>query len=94
MSGKSGQRSTFVRRNETKSHTPSGVDVLLSNNIEIPGVGSNLVKDAIWVVPLIEHGLDLILLSFEPEPNRAFIGLSARVTFHAQLHHFQSPRVR
>jgi hypothetical protein len=46
--------------------------------MDIPVVGSNLVEDAIWVGPLIEHGLGLILLSFKPEPNRAFIGVPAQ----------------
>jgi hypothetical protein len=30
----------------------------LSNSIDIPVGGSNLVEDAIWVVPPIEHGLE------------------------------------
>jgi len=56
---------------------------LLSKNIEIPVIGSNVVEDVLRAVPLIEHGFDLILPSSKPEPNGPFIGLSARVTFHA-----------
>src|SRR5450759_498765 len=33
---------------------------LLSKDVEIAAVGPNLVGDALWVVPLIEHRLDLI----------------------------------
>lgn len=55
---------------------------LLSKDVEIAVVGSNLMKDALWLIPLIEHGFDLILPSAEPEANGSFIGLSARVTFH------------
>ena len=59
---------------------------LLSKDVKIPVVGSNLVAAALWVVPLIEHSLDLILSSFKPESNRPFIGFSARVTLHFQDH--------
>ena len=61
---------------------------MLSKNIEVPVIGANLIKDALWVVPLVQHRLDEILSSFEPEPNRSFVSLSARVALYVQLHHF------
>ncbi len=55
----------------------------MSKDVDIAVVGANLVGDALWVVPLLEHTLDLVLPSTKPEPKRVFISLSARVTFHS-----------
>jgi hypothetical protein len=41
---------------------------LLPKNIEIAVIGANLVEDALRVVPLIEHGFDLVLPSSQQEP--------------------------
>src|SRR5712692_6666160 len=61
---------------------------LLPKNIEVPVIGANHIKDALWVVPLVQHRFDVILSSFEPEPNRLFVSFSARITFHIQLNQF------
>jgi len=37
---------------------------LLPKNIDIAIIGANLIEDALRVVPLIEHGFDLILPAF------------------------------
>jgi hypothetical protein len=66
----------------------------LSKDVEITVVGSNLIKEAFWVVPLIEHRLDPIMRSVNPELNRPFIGLSARVTLHPQPHPYSLPSAR
>ena len=55
---------------------------MLSKNVENAVVSANLVEDSLWVVPLIERGLDLVLPSSQPEPHGSFIGLVAGVTFH------------
>ena len=60
--------------------------------MEVTVVRLNLVEDVLWIVPLIEYVLDAIKLPVKPEPNRAFIGLSARITLHVQLHHSHYPR--
>jgi hypothetical protein len=57
-------------------------------------VGAVVVDlDGIYDPALTNDRLLLGMFSFKPEPNRAFIGLSARVTFHAQLHQFHYPQV-
>lgn len=61
---------------------------LLSKDVEIPVIRLNFVEDALGVVPLIEHGLDLVLPFSKPEANGSLIGLSARITFHGQFHRF------
>src|SRR5713101_781710 len=74
---------------ETKPNpTPIGCRCLLSKNVEVPVIGANLVKDALRVVPLVQHRFDEIMSSFELEPNRSFVSFSARITLHTQLHQF------
>ena len=41
---------------------------MLPKNIEIAVIGANLVEDALRVLPLIEHGVDLVLPSSQQEP--------------------------
>jgi hypothetical protein len=49
----------------------------------MPVIRADLVEDALWVVPLIEHRFNLILPFTKPKSNRSFISLSSRVTFHS-----------
>jgi len=60
-----------------------GRQYLLSEDIEIPVIRADLVEDALWVVPLIEHRFNLILPFTKPKSNRSFIGLSSRATFRS-----------
>jgi hypothetical protein len=52
------------------------------------------MEEAFWVVPLIEHRLDPIMRSVNPELDRPFIGFSARVTLHAQPHPYSLSSAR
>src|SRR5229473_112535 len=65
-----------------------GCRCLLSKDVEIPVVGANLIEDALWAVPLVQHCFNEILSSFEPEPNRSLVSLSTRIALHIQLHQF------
>ena len=56
----------------------------MSKDVDIAVVGANLVGDALWIVPLLEHTLGLVLPSTKPEPKRVFISLSARVTLRLE----------
>jgi hypothetical protein len=58
----------------------------LSENIEIPIVSTDFIKDAFRVVPLVENRLDKIQFGLEPEPDWPFIGLSARVALDPYVH--------
>jgi hypothetical protein len=60
---------------------------LLPKDVEVPVVGLHLIEDVLRVIPLIEHVLDAIKRPVKPEPDGAFIGLSARIALHVQLHH-------
>jgi hypothetical protein len=51
----------------------------LAENIEVPVVSANLIKDAFRVVPLVENRFDKVLSGVKPEPDWAFISFSARV---------------
>jgi hypothetical protein len=48
---------------------------LLPQDIKIPVIGANFVKDILWPVPLIEHLLNYVLASIEPETNRPLVRL-------------------
>jgi hypothetical protein len=67
---------------------PIGPRSLLSENVEIPVIGADLIKDTVRLIPLVEHVLHGILLSFEPESNRAFVRLSAGIALYVHLHPF------
>jgi len=61
---------------------------LLSKDVDIPVIRLDLVEDALWVVPLIEHSLDLVLPFSKPEANGSLIGFSACIALYVDLHHF------
>src|SRR5712671_3481662 len=77
---------TLPKRNQIPHSI--GRRCLLSKNVEIPVVSANLVEDALWVVPLVQHRFNEVLSPFKPEPNWSFVSLSARIAFHIQLHQF------
>jgi len=60
----------------------------LSEDIKIPVIGPELVKDAARLIPLVQHVLHPILFSFEPELYGSLVRLSARIAFHVHLHNF------
>jgi hypothetical protein len=43
---------------------------LLSQDIKIPIIGANFVKDILWPVPLIKHRLNHALVSIKPKTNQ------------------------
>ena len=51
----------------------------MSENIEVPIVSANFIKDAFRVVPLVKNRFDKVLSGLEPEPDWPFISFSARV---------------
>ena len=57
-------------------------------DVETPVIGANLIKEALWVVPLVQQCFNEVLSAFKPEPNRSFVSLSARITLHIQVHQF------
>ena len=59
---------------------------MLSQDIKVPVIGTNFVKDIVWPVPLIEHLLNHVLVSIKPKTNRAFVRLRSCVTIDFKLH--------
>ncbi len=59
----------------------------MPKDVEVPVVGLHLIEDVLRVIPLIEHVLDAMKPPVKPEPDGTFIGLSARITLHVQLHY-------
>ena len=59
---------------------------MLSQDIEIPIIGANFVKDILWPVPLIEYLLNHVLVSIKSKTNRPLIRLPSRVAIDFQLH--------
>ena len=58
---------------------------MLSQDIEIPIIGANFVKDILWPVPLIEYLLNHVLVSIKPKTNRPLVRLSSCVAIDFQL---------
>jgi len=50
--------------------------------------GSGLIKDAVRLVPPVQHVLDPILFAFEPQSNGSFVPLPARIALRVHLHRF------
>jgi hypothetical protein len=61
---------------------------LLSQDVEIPVIGANFVKDILWPVPLIEHILNHVLVSIKPKTNRPLVRLPCRVAIDFHVHLF------
>jgi hypothetical protein len=59
---------------------------MLSKNIEIPVVRTNLEVDTLWAVPLIKHCLDGVPFSFQRESHRSFIRFMPGVRLYLEFH--------
>ena len=61
---------------------------MLSQDIKIPIIGANFIKDILWTVPLIEYLLNHVLASIKPKTNRPLVRLHSGIAIDFQLHLF------
>jgi hypothetical protein len=58
----------------------------MPENIEIFVVSSDLKKDVLWTVPLVQYFLDKMFVPIQLKANRPFICLAAGITLNVQPH--------
>jgi hypothetical protein len=54
----------------------------------LPITGTNLIEDALWLIPPVEHRFNGIFYSSKTAPNRSFLSVSGRIRLHNQLYDF------
>jgi hypothetical protein len=59
---------------------------LPAEDIKVPIVGTDFVKDLLGAVPLVNDVFDQVLVSLQPKTDRPLVRFPSRVTLNLQLH--------
>jgi len=59
---------------------------LLAEDVEVPIVGANLIRDIVWAAPLVNNFLDHVLVPVQAKSDGPLVRLPARVALDFQVH--------